>query len=90
MFFIDEILVNGFFLSFEFYFFDFVLFIGLGYVLVVLMGVLLNRWVYDMFGYVEFDCGVNFCFYGWFGFKDSCYLLSSDEKFWVNVVVSRI
>lgn len=41
-----------------------------------------------MFGHAEPDRGANPCPYGWFGFKDSCYLLSSDEKPWVNAAVS--
>lgn len=52
------------------------------------MGASPNRRAYDMFGHAEPDRGANPCPYGWFGFKDSCYLLSSDDKPWVNAAVS--
>lgn len=85
----DEILANGPSLSSEPHLSDPVPPTGPGYASAASMGASPNRRAYDMFGHAEPDRGANPCPYGWFGFKDSCYLLSSDEKPWVNAAVSR-
>lgn len=88
-FFTDEILANGPSLSSGPHLSDPVPPTGPGYASAASMGASPNRRAYDMFGHAEPDRGANPCPYGWFGFKDSCYLLSSDEKPWVNAAVSR-
>ena len=63
---------------------------GPGYASGASMGALPNRREYDLFGHAEPDLGTDPCPYGWFKFRDSCYLLSSDTKPWVNAAVCII
>eukprot|EP00105_Crassostrea_gigas_P016509 XP_011433912.1 PREDICTED: perlucin-like protein [Crassostrea gigas] len=84
---LHEILANGPALSSEPHLSDPVPPTGPGYASAASMGASPNRRAYDMFGHAEPDRGANPCPYGWFGFKDSCYLLSSDKKPWVNAAI---
>lgn len=63
---------------------------GPGYASGASMGAVPNRREYDLFGHAEPDLGTDPCPYGWFKFRDSCYLLSSDTKPWVNAAVCVI
>ena len=63
---------------------------GPGYASGASMGAVPNRREYDLFGHAEPDLGTDPCPYGWFKFRDSCYLLSSDTKPWVNAAVCII
>lgn len=60
---------------------------GPGYASAASMGLSPNKREYDLFGHAEPDLGPEACPYGWFGYHGSCYMLSSDQKPWVNAAV---
>ncbi|XP_062574233.1 perlucin-like protein [Saccostrea cucullata] len=60
---------------------------GPGYASAASMGVSPKKREYEMFGHADPHRGPDACPYGWFSYENSCYMLSSDEKPWVNAAI---